>query len=226
MFLAISETSDPLGKWYRWCKEFAFIPDYFKVGVWRDGYICSWNPYPELSPYNEPDIGILDRTKMINGYPSAKIAIAKNYDVPGNKFHCFMPVDNDGIFAPAAAPPLFITMKDNNWLNQKSAPKFNGNDELILYQIEDLNWTTETGILTKLPPINVSEFTSQFENNGVDIPQKAPNTQKLDALPFLLMFRAQYRNFGTYQSMVCCHTVEFDLTNNVKAWYKMVRIKK
>ncbi len=42
--------------------------------------------------------------------------------------------------------------------------------------------------------------------SGLDVPQPE-TTQRLDALSDRLMFRAQYRNFGTYQTLVVNHTV-------------------
>ncbi|MEI6456037.1 MAG: hypothetical protein WCO93_07090, partial [bacterium] len=40
--VAVSQTSDPTGSWYRWEFKFDEIPDYPKFGVWRDGYYMSY----------------------------------------------------------------------------------------------------------------------------------------------------------------------------------------
>ncbi len=48
--------------------------------------------------------------------------------------------------------------------------------------------------------------------------------QKLDAVLEVLMQRPQYRNFGTYQTIVCCHTVDVDNTDHAGVrWYELRR---
>ncbi|MCD4731721.1 MAG: PKD domain-containing protein, partial [Bacteroidales bacterium] len=44
----------------------------------------------------------------------------------------------------------------------------------------------------------------------------------LDAIPMVLMYRAQYRNFATSQNIVCMHTVDVDATNHAGIrWYEL-----
>ncbi|NQV02767.1 MAG: hypothetical protein HQ542_08985, partial [Bacteroidia bacterium] len=43
--IAVSQTSDPTGSWYRYQYEFPLMPDYPKFGVWQDGYYMSSNNF-------------------------------------------------------------------------------------------------------------------------------------------------------------------------------------
>jgi len=43
--IAVSQTPDPTGSWYRWQFSFSDMPDYPKFGVWPDGYYMSANRF-------------------------------------------------------------------------------------------------------------------------------------------------------------------------------------
>jgi len=66
----------------------------------------------------------------------------------------------------------------------------------------------------------VPSFDINLGNNWDNITQ--PTSQKLDAVPQVIMNAPQYRNFGTYQTIVCCHTVDVDATNHAGVrWYEL-----
>ena len=46
--VAVSQTPDPTGSWYRWEYTFTDFPDYPKLGVWPDGYYMSVNRFAEI----------------------------------------------------------------------------------------------------------------------------------------------------------------------------------
>ena len=43
--IAVSQTADPTGSWYRYQYTFTDMPDYPKFGVWGDGYYMSMNRF-------------------------------------------------------------------------------------------------------------------------------------------------------------------------------------
>ena len=49
VMIAVSQTGDPTGSWYRWQYTFNGLPDYPKFGVWPDGYYMSVNRFPNGS---------------------------------------------------------------------------------------------------------------------------------------------------------------------------------
>ena len=127
-------------------------------------------------------------------------------------FHCVPPVDNDGAFAPAGSPGLFITMNNDAW---------GGGDQLWIYELA-VNWAIPaSSTFTLTQQLTVSAFDSNFGTDWTNIKQKG-TTQKVDAIPQVIMNVPQYRNFGTYQTIVCCHTVDVDNTDHAGiSWYEL-----
>lgn len=206
MLIAISATDDPLGMWYRWSFQMTGMPDYMKFGVWRDGYYMATNTY-----YGS-DIYVFERDQMLIGGESPQMIQFNNPWRPGSGFHCIQPLDNDGDFAPESSPGLFITINDDAW---------SGNDELWIYEC-DADWSSPgNSTFNRTQQIPVSSFDSNFGSWSANIDQPG-TTNKIDAIPMILMYRAQYRNFGTHQTIVCNHSVDVDATNHAGVrWYEL-----
>ncbi len=209
MLIAVSTTGDPTGTWYRWSFVMTGFPDYMKFGVWQDGYYMATNTY-----YGN-DVYVFERDVMIAGGSDPQMVGFNNPWRPGtvDNFHCIQPLDNDGVFAPAGSPALFITMNDD--------AMGGGNDELWVYEL-DTDWgTPSNSTFDRVQQIAVSSFDSNFGNSWNNITQPG-TSQKLDAVPGVLMYRAVYRNFGSSQAIVCCHTVDLDASNHAGIrWYEL-----
>ena len=104
--IAVSQTDDATGAWYRYDFHLTFrAQDYPKLGVWPDGYYMSAamggtdrNP-PKTIIGSKPFV--FDRAKMLVGDPTATLqttpgVIAKNF---------FLPSDLDGVIPPPAGDP-------------------------------------------------------------------------------------------------------------------------
>ncbi len=209
MLIAVSSTPDPTGTYYAYSFDVADSPDYEKMGVWRDGYYMATNTDPGT------DIYVFEREAMIAGAASPKMVAFDNPNRPTSidGFMCIPPIDNDGAFAPAGSPGLFIAMNDDAIAG--------GSDQLWIYELS-VNWATPTSsTFARTQQLAVSAFDSNFGNNWTNI--KQPGTsQELDAVPQVIMNVPQYRNFGTYQSIVCCHTVDVDGTDHAGIrWYEL-----
>lgn len=211
MLVAVSATDDPTGTWYQYSFVMGGMPDYEKFGVWPDGY------YMATNTSNNTDIYVFERSVMLAGGTSPKMVSFDNPWRPGSNdgFMMVPPVDNDGPAAPAGSPGLFIAHQDD---------AFGGSaDQLWIYEL-DVDWTTTTNsTFTRVQQINVEPFDSNFGNNWNNI--KQPGTsQELDAIPQVIMNVPQYRNFGTYQTLVCCHVVDVDATDHAGIrWYELRR---
>jgi hypothetical protein len=206
MLMAVSSSSDPTGTWYAYSFDVADMPDYEKIGVWQDGYYMGTN----TSSGN--DIYVFERSKMLTGAANPQMVAFDNSWRPGTGFLCVPPLDNDGIAAPAGTPGLFIAFNDDAVAG--------GSDQLWMYELA-VNWTTPaSSTFIRSQQIAVTAFDSQFNANWDDITQ--PGTQKLDGVPQVIMNAPQYRNFGSYQTIVCCHTVDVDATNHAGIrWYEL-----
>ena len=210
MLVAVSQTNDPTGSWYRYSFDVDDMPDYEKIGIWQDGYYMATNN----SANNKKDIYVMERTKMLSGLTAQMVG----FDNPWRPttidgFMCVPPVDNDGAFALAGSPGLFITMNDD--------AIGGGSDQLWIYELA-VNWTTPaSSTFNRVQQLNVPAFTSDFGANWDNIKQQG-TTRELDAIPQVIMNAPQYRNFGSYQTLVCCHTVDVDNTDHAGVrWYEL-----
>jgi PKD repeat protein len=210
MLVAVSATNDPTGSWHKYSFDVADMPDYEKFGIWRDGYYMGTNN----STGN--DIYVFEREQMLNGLTAHMVGFNNPWrPTTIDGFMCVPPVDNDGTYAPTGAPGLFITINDD--------AIGGGYDQLWIYELS-VNWTTPSAsTFTRTQQLSVPAFDSNFGSNWDNIKQKGTQ-KKLDAIPMVIMNVPQYRNFGSYQTIVCCHTVDVDATNHAGIrWYELRR---
>jgi hypothetical protein len=207
MLFAVSTTNDPTGTWYQYSFDVVDMPDYEKIAVWRDGYYMGTNTQPATGN----DIYVFERSQMLIGGTARMVAFDNPYR-PGTGVVVVPPVDNDGVAAPVGTPGTFIAFNDN--------AVSGGTDQLWLYELA-VNWTTPaSSTFNRTQQINVAEFDSQFANGWDNITQPG-TSMKLCAISTVIMNVPQYRNFGTYQSIVCCHTVDVGTDHAGVRWYEL-----
>jgi hypothetical protein len=211
--VAVSQTSDPTGAWYRYVFQFGSkMPDYPKFGIWPDGYYLSFNQFLS-SGWGGVGACALERTKMLTGDPNARIVY---FDLgPTSDPVSMLPADWDGITPPIAGEPNYFS-----YFNDWSSPT---EDYLKIWQFH-VDWTTTANsTFSEAYSLVTAPFNSQICTavRGRCIPQ--PGTSiKLESLSDRLMYRLQYRNFSNYRSMVTNHTVNID--GNGRAgirWYEL-----
>jgi len=212
MLIAVSTTNDPTGTWYQYSFNMNGMPDYEKFGIWHDGY------YMGTNTSSGTDIYVFERAVMLAGGTNPKMVSFDNQWRPGtvDGFAMVPAVDCDGDAPPTTEPGLFIAQQDD---------AFGGSaDQLWIYEL-DVDWTTTTNsTFTRVQQLNVEPYDSNFGNNWNNI--KQPNTsQELDGVPQVIMNVPQYRNWGSYESIVCCHTVDVDNTDHAGIrWYELRRV--
>ncbi|MCX6244363.1 MAG: T9SS type A sorting domain-containing protein [Bacteroidetes bacterium] len=203
--IAVSQTPDPTGSWYRYEYSFEDMPDYPKFGVWQDGYYMSCNNFSAGSlGWNGVGAAAFDRAKMLAGDPNATMIY---FSLPNsNEAASMLPSDCDGTLAPAGTPNYFTYICD--W----SGPQHLGILEF------HANFTTPSsstfGNLLSLP---VTSFNSDL---GPGITQKG-TTIPLEALSDRLMYRLQFRKFNDHWAMVCNHTVNAGSGTAGVRWYEL-----
>jgi hypothetical protein len=200
--VAVSQTSDPTGSWYRW--EWAFnstLPDYPKWGVWPDGYYMACNRFANGASYAGIGAYGFDRTAMLNGDPTAQM-IAFTLAASDPAFTP-MPSDCDGIFPPSGTPNFFTYMNESPC-------------SLGILEFH-ADWTTPANsTFSNLLTVPVATFSTSLPN----IPQLG-TTRKLDAITDRLMYRSQYRWFPDHESMVLNHTVNAGSNVAGVRWYEL-----
>lgn len=212
--VAISQTSDPTGAWYRYVFQFGNkMPDYPKFGIWPDGYYLSVNQFVGGSAWGGVGACGLERAKMLSGDPTAQMVyfdLGASSD-PGS----MLPSDWDGSTAPLANEPNYFTYF-NDW---SSATE----DYLKIWQFH-VDWTTTANsTFSEAFSLVTSSFDSEIctAYRGRCINQPGTSV-KLESLSDRLMYRLQYRNFGGYRAMVTNHTVDVDGTGHAGIrWYEL-----
>jgi hypothetical protein len=218
--VAVSASGDPLGSWHRYeilspSKRF---PDYPKLGVWRDGYYMTTDEFLIFgSTYRFAGVGAwaLERDKMLAGQPAGMIYT----HLPPSQWGGMLPADIEGqALPPPGSPETFAEVDDSAW-DPANIPT----DRIELWQYR-VNWSDPgSSTFTKTTELHQSPFDGILCDFANCVPQKDTN-QKLDTLSYYTMFRASYRNFGRYDSLVLNHTVDVGDGTNERAgirWYEI-----
>lgn len=189
--IAISRTDDPVnGGWFLYDFTMTAFPDYPKIGVWPDAYYMGTN-----AGYPVGHAWAFDRTNMLNGNPATFVGFSAS--------GAFMlPSDLEGPVPPVGAPNIFLRFVDG--------AEFGGADRLEMraFHVDFGNPALST--FTALPDLPTAAFDSNLCGFGFRpncIPQPG-TSQLLDTLRGEPMYRLQYRNFGTHESLVVNQVVD------------------
>lgn len=210
--IAISTTPDPTGSYYRYAFAYDYMPDYPKLGVWNDGYYMAINRFNSNS--GNAWVGaaacVMERSKMITGDPTARMIYFKTETLggsgaaAGNACASMMPSDCDGTLPASGTPNLFAYITTSS------------TSQLRLWALH-ADWdNTANSTFTYETTLAITPYTALGQ-----VPQSG-TSNKLDALSDRLMFRNQYRNFGSYETFVTCHSVSSGGTGGIR-WYEYRR---
>ena len=204
MMIAVSQTNDPTGSWYRYEYSFTDMPDYPKFGVWGDGYYMSMHIFTATAG-NYAGIGAVayNRTLMLAGSPAATMIMFTKPST--DEAYGWLPSDCDGPFPTGNLPNYFLYSYDGT-----------SNDHLGIYEFH-VDWAnTANSTFSNFLSLPVTAFTTSI--SGISQPG---TSVKLDVLNDRMMYRLQYRKFSDHAAMVCNHTV--DATSSVAGirWYEL-----
>ncbi|MDP1623629.1 MAG: T9SS type A sorting domain-containing protein [Bacteroidales bacterium] len=187
--VAISQTNNPTGSWYRYQFSFTDMPDYPKLGVWVDGYYMTTRRFQSgTGNWLGPAAVAMDRAKMLVGDPTAAMVM---FTMPSSA-EGTQAADCDSDF-PAMGSPCPVCYLVST-----------ATASVRLYNFS-VNWTTPTSSTFNLA--YTIPITTLSTLNGNSIPQKG-TSQKLDAMSGRrIMFRMPYRKFSAHSSMLINTTV-------------------
>ena len=243
--VAISQTPDPTGPYYR----YAFVtqedthvpgtyyfPDYPKYSVWKDSYILTTRDFGDGGGYGI-SVYALEKNKMVNGQAKARaVQFFLDSDiVPINLIgDGLLPADVDGKAKP----------KNDAWLpiigTQDDDYPFYGAafDALNIFEMNVL-WNSKPSASFRFAgQLPVASFDSVFPCGVVPgsqppssrdcLPQPGitNGSQYLDILSYRQRptYRLAYRNFGTYESFVTTQSVEAAPGVAGMRWYEIRRV--
>jgi hypothetical protein len=212
--IAISRTGDPVqGGWFLYDFQLHAINDYPKIAVWPDAYYMT-------TQRGFPGAGLqlvaFDRAQMLIGNP----ATFQTFFLSPPSL-VLLPSDLDGPPPPLGTPNFLARQVDGEL--------WGGIDRVELFALS-INWANPAlSTLTALPSLPTSPFDSVLcvpgNLNDNCVPQ--PGTSVLlETLPNWPMWRLQYRDFGTYETLVFNQTVNVDGTRPGRAgirWYELRR---
>ncbi len=175
--VAISQTADPLGAYYRYSFAYPFFNDYGKMGVWRttdssqNAYLFSMHEF--TTTFQGTSFAAVQRDKMLVGQP-AKFIRAGGLDAFGA-----LPFHLEGLFAmPESACPMFV-------------------DRIAVgtgYRVWDfcIDWEAGTTTFTNTPTLIASD---SYAQGLAGIPQLG-STVRLDDFGNNTMYLAALRAYG------------------------------
>ena len=212
----ISSTPDPLGEWYHYAFTAPEFPDYPKYAVWPDAYYLSTNEW-------SPAVYALDRNQMLSGKPATFQRFAPP-SLAGFGFQAFTPSDLDGSTPPpAGSPNYFVRHRDDEVHN--SGYNNPGVDYLEIWEFS-VDFSTPAKPSFSGPQIiPIAEFDSDL--CGLDsfecVPMPGTDTT-LDPLREVVMWRLQYRNFGSHETLVGNLATDVDDTDHAGIrWFELRR---
>jgi hypothetical protein len=242
--VAISQTGDPTGAYYRYAfvtqpdpelPGGTFFPDYPKYGVWTNSYIMTTRDFGD-SRYGI-SVYALEKNKMLAGNPKARaVQFFLDSDVVPLSLlgDGLLPADIDGTRRPQDhwPAPIVGTQDDDSSYGASF-------DALNVFELS-IKWNaTPEASLTLAWQLPVAEFDSIFPCGIVPgtlppssrdcLPQPGitNGSQYLDILSYRQRpaWRLAYRNFGKYEAMVTNQSVEASPGIAGVRWYELRRVE-
>ena len=211
LHIAISTTADPTGTYYTYTfNSPGGFPDYPKYSIWENEYVMTAN-------VNTPDIFAFNRADLLAGTATtAQMFSQNNFGTIG--FQASTPVSMNGTtLPPSGQPALLMRMRDDAWAGAAT-------DALEMWEL-DIDWVTPgNSTLSQVQTIGTSPHETELcgYTSFSCIPQLGGTP--LDPLRELLMNRIHYRNFGSHESIVCCHVTDVDGADHAGIrWYELRR---
>jgi hypothetical protein len=201
--VAVSQTPDPTGAYYRYSFPYAGFNDYPKIGVWPDAYYATFNMFNVSGTlFTGAKVCAFDRAKMLAGLAATQQCFNTSVFFSG-----LLPADLDGSrLPPAGAPEPVVAL--GAAANQLAVWKFH------------TDWTTPANSTFTGPTTLATAAFSEACFGFTCIPQSG-TTQKLDSLGDRLMHRLAYRSFADgHQSLVVNHSVTAGSSTGAR-WYEI-----
>ena len=201
--IAVSQTPDPTGAYFRYAFNYSGFPDYPKMGVWPDAYYVTYNMFNNAgSSFLGAQVCAFDRTRMQTGATATQQCFSTSTSFGG-----LLPADVDGAALPPAGAPNPVVA-------------LGATSTTLAYWQFHVDWTTPANsTFTGPTSLTVPAYTEACGQSGTCIPQSGGGS--LDSLSDRLMYRAAYRTFADgHHSIVTNHAVTVGTNVGVR-WYEL-----
>ena len=201
--VAVSQTADPTGAYFRYAFNYTGFPDYPKMGVWPDAYYISYNMFNNAgTSFLGSQVCAFNRAKMLSGAAATQQCFSTSTSFGG-----LLPADLDGpILPPSGAPNPVVALGTTS--------------TSLAYWKFHVDWTTPANsTFTGPTTLTVPAYTEACGQSGTCIPQSGGGS--LDSLSDRLMYRAAYRTFPDgHHAIVTNHAVTVGTNVGVR-WYEL-----
>lgn len=206
VYIAISTTNNPTGSYYTYTFNSAQFPDYLKFSIWADGYYMTSNQ-------NTQRVYCFERDQMLLGNASSR-AVSATFS-PGNTsgFYCPLPADADRGLPTLGTPCTFFAYSDNAWGGGAV-------DGIKMWNMA-VSWgATPSATITAQPTVSTSAFDASYNSSWNDVSQPGTSS-KLDGIGGVLTYRAQYRQWSGYNTIVLNWGVKISSTQRAVRWAEL-----
>ena len=199
--IAVSTTSDPTGSFNRYSFSYPNFPDYPKFGLWPDAYYGTFNMFNAAgTSFLGAQACAFDRASMLSGANATQQCF-----MTSTSFSSLLPSTLDGSTLPPTGEPNFLLA-------------LNTTTSLGLWKFHVDFTTPANSTFTGPTSIPVASY-AEACGGGTCIPQSG-TSQQLDSLGDRLMYRLEYRNFGSYESLVVDHSITAGNSVGMR-WYEI-----
>jgi Purple acid Phosphatase, N-terminal domain len=202
--VAVSKTTDPTGDWWQYClqADTSLMNDYPKCGVWHDGIYTTANMFSFSGSFQHAKVWAFKKPDIYNGVLTVQSLIDT-----ADQAWSILPTNAKGTTAPTGP----------NYMYAQDADEYGGGSIDAIYSWKmTVDWANANNT-TWVGPATMNVAAYGLTASG--IPQAGTSTT-LDSLYGRLMYPANYRNFGTHESVYLCHVAEYNSTRQMR-WYEV-----
>lgn len=204
--IAISTTADPLGSYYTYSFVSPEFPDYLKFSIWADGYYMTSNQGTQR-------VFCFERDQMLIGNASAR-AVSQTYTTGATGgFFVPLPADADAGLPTVGTPCPFFSYSDNAWGSGAV-------DGVKIWNMAVTWGATPAATITLNATIPTAAFDASYDSGWNDISQPG-TSQKLDGIGGVPTYRAQWRKWTGYNTIVMNWGVKISASQRSIKWVEL-----
>ena len=206
MCYAVSTTSDPLGKYYRYAFQRNLFPDYPRPAVWPDGYYVPTSTGDTVIQKHDC---IADRNKMLRGLPATEQCIV----IDGVNFLNNSDIDGQGL-PPRGAPNIMMAAGGTQ------LKKIFEDDGIYFWKVH-VDWRNPQNTKA-IGPVKIPVAPYHYLCDGQlssCVPQPGTDV-RLDAQGDKIMQRLVYRRIGNDEYIVAAHSIATKASGGGVRWYE------
>jgi len=212
MCYAVSETPDPMGRWYRYEFLRPLFPDYPRPAIWPDGYYVPTSTSDDrISPTvaTQKHACVVERDKLLKGKPAREqCIIIENVNFLNN-------ADIDGKSWPPRGAPNIMMAAGGRQLDTLLA------DSVINVWQFHVDWKDPARTHVTGPvPIPVAPYHYLCGGQLTRCVPQPGTEQRLDSQGDKLMARLVYRRMGNRESILASHSINTTNGGGGLRWYE------